>query len=244
MTTIDRAVLVPGYVLHQRAYRESSALLDVFTQTHGRIGLVARGVRSARSRQRGELQPFRALRLSWQARGELGTLTGVEADSAAAVSLQGRALYSAFYLNELLIRLLARQDPHPRLFAAYQTGLQRLRGAGTIEPVLRSFEICLLQEAGYGLQLDSDARTGAALADDKLYDYQLESGPVEVLEEACQGFLFRGSSLLAMAREDFSDAGVLQDAKRLLRAALRLYLGDKPLKSRELFRRDRQMDPL
>jgi DNA repair protein RecO (recombination protein O) len=225
---------VPGYLLHQRPYRESSALLEIFTETYGRVGLVARGVRSARSRQRGELQPFRALRLSWQARGELGTLTGVEADGAAT-PLQGQALYSGFYLNELLVRLLARHDPHPLLFTAYRVSLSALMQGEAVEPVLRRFEMCLLQEAGYGLQLEFEADSGEALHTDALYDYHLDSGPVRVEHEFAGGFVFQGSSLLAMAREELSQPEVLKDAKRLLRSALKLYLGDRPLKSRELF---------
>jgi len=235
MSGNERVQLAAAYLLHQRPWRESSALLEVFTESHGRIGLVARGVRSARSRQRGDLQPFRPLRLSWQARGDLGTLTGVEADGGM-IRLQGRALYSAFYLNELLMRLLARHDPHPVLFGYYRHSLQQLAAGAPLEQVLRQFEIRLLEEAGYGLQLDADAETGEALRADTLYDYHLEAGPVAFGADGDTGFVFRGASLIAMAHGDLSDAGVLADAKRLLRAALRLYLGDKPLKSRELFK--------
>lgn len=235
MTGKERVQLTPGFVLHLRPWRESSALLEVFTETHGRVGLVARGVRSARSRQRGDLQPFRALRLSWQARGELGTLTGVEPDGAA-IALQGKALYSAFYLNELLMRLLARHDPHPGLFGHYRHCLQRLASGAQLEALLRVFELRLLEEAGYALQLDCEATTGEALQSDTLYDYHLESGPVAVPGAREGGFVFRGESLMAMAREELSDPAVLSDAKRLLRSALKLYLGDKPLKSRELFK--------
>jgi DNA repair protein RecO (recombination protein O) len=232
--TGERVQLAAGYVLHQRPYRESSALLEVFTEEYGRLGLVARGVRSAKSRQRGELQPFRALRLSWQTRGELGTLTGLEPDGMAP-SLHGSALYSAFYLNELLMLLLVRHDPHPGLFATYRDSLQLLAVAEDIEPVLRLFELSLLQEAGYGLQLDSDALSGEPLRPDRFYDYHLESGPVPVAGEVGGAFVFSGASLLAMAHRDLGAPDVLRDAKRLLRSALKLYLGDRPLKSRELF---------
>lgn len=231
----SRVQLVPGYVLHLRPYRESSALLEVFTESHGRLGLVARGVRAPKSRQRAELQPFRPLKLSWSARGELGTLTGVEADGRAP-ALRGSALYSGFYLNELLVRLLARHDPHPQLYALYRSSLQRLAAEAQVEAVLRRFEKRLLEELGYGLLLDCEAQHGAAVEPQRYYDYHLESGPVAVQADA-QGFIFRGASLLALAREDLSAPEVLQDAKRLMRAALNLYLGGKPLKSRELFRR-------
>jgi len=234
--TTSRVQLVPGYVLHLRPYRESSALLEVFTEGHGRVGLVARGVRSARSRQRAELQPFRPLKLSWSARGELGTLTGVEADGRAP-ALRGSALYSGFYVNELLVRLLARQDPHPDLYALYQDSLRRLAVEAGVEAVLRRFEKRLLEELGYGLLLECEAHQGVAIEPQRYYDYHLESGPVAVAGADEQGFIFRGASLLALAREDLTAPEVLQDAKRLMRAALNLYLGGKPLKSRELFKR-------
>jgi DNA repair protein RecO (recombination protein O) len=236
MTAAARVQLQPGFVLHQRPYRESSALLEIFSRDYGRVGLVARGVRAAKSRQRGELQPFRPLRLSWSLRGELGTLTGAESDGATA-PLQGAALYSAFYLNELLVRLLARQDPHPQLFDFYRDSLQRLTGADSVEPVLRLFEKRLLEEIGYGMLLDYDAHHDRPVQAGGWYDYHLESGPVAVAGADSAGFVFAGSSLLALARDELDEPQVLEDAKRLMRAALRLYLGDKPLRSRELFRR-------
>ncbi len=235
MALQERIQLAPAFLLHQRPYRESSALLEVFTEHHGRIGLIARGVRSARSKQRGDLQPFRPLRLSWQGRGELGTLTSVEADGALN-RLQGKALYSAFYLNELLMRLLTRHDPHAALFGYYRDALHRLAGSAQLEAILRVFEMRLLQEAGYALQLDCEAHSGEALRANARYDYHLESGPQALSGDSPGGFVFSGASLMAMAREDLAEAAVLADAKRLLRAALKLYLGDKPLKSRELFK--------
>lgn len=225
-----------AFLLHQRPYRESSALLEIFAQHHGRVGLVARGVRAARSRRRGELQLFRPLRLSWVIRGELGTLTGAESGGRAPL-LQGDALYSAFYLNELLIRLLARQDPHPQLFERYTLALEQLAGAGPVEAALRLFEKALLDELGYGLQLDTVADSGAEVRPERWYDYHLETGPVEVAAAPGEGFVFRGSSLLALSHERLDSPEVLRDAKRLLRSALNLYLGDQPLKSRELFTR-------
>jgi len=235
MAVISRIELVPAYLLHQRPYRESSALLEMFTESHGRVGLVARGVRSPKSRRRGELQPFRSLCLSWNARGELGTLTAVEADGPLH-SFKSTVLYSAFYLNELLLRLLARHDPHPGLYMAYQTSLQNFACGVEVAPVLRLFEKRLLQEIGYGLLLDYETETGEPVQPELYYDYLLESGPVITGGKSAQGFVFKGSSLLALSQERMTTAEVLRDAKRLTRAALNIYLGNKPLKSRELFR--------
>jgi DNA repair protein RecO (recombination protein O) len=231
----EHVELAPAYLLHQRPYRETSVLLEVFSESHGRVGVVARGIRTARSKQRGDLQLFRPLRMSWRSRGELGTLTGLEADGSVSC-LRGAALYSGFYLNELLMRLLVRHDPHPDLFSTYRDSLRILAVAEDIEPVLRRFEMRLLKEAGYALQLDCEVNSGEALQADRLYDYHLESGPVVIGAAGEGGFVFAGASLIAMGCQDFSDPQVLQDAKRLLRSALKLYLGDKPLKSRELFK--------
>lgn len=235
MSVHQRIQLASCYLLHQRPYRDSSALLEIFSREFGRLGLVARGLRSAKSKWRGELQLFRPLLLSWQSRGDLGTLTGAECASFTG-PLSGTALYSAYYLNELLMRLLARHDPHPLLYAAYADALETLGRAGPVESVLRRFEKYLLDELGYGLVFDHDVETGAEVTPRQVYDYRLEAGPVAVPENHPGGFLFSGASLIAMAADEFDDPVVLQDAKRLMRAALKLYLGDKPLKTRELFR--------
>lgn len=239
MSASQRIQLTPGFVLHQRPYRDSSALVEIFSRDYGRLGLVARGIRSPKSKWRGELQPFTPLLLSWQIRGELGTLTDVECSRHAGL-LSGPELYSAYYLNELLLRLLERHDPHPVLFEDYAAALAALHDQAALETVLRRFEKHLLDELGYGLVLEHEVETGNQVVPELRYDYHLESGPVTVTAETTGGFVFSGKSLLSIATEDFNDPDVLQDAKRLMRAALRLYLGDKPLRTRELFQ---QMKP-
>lgn len=229
-----RVQLTPGFVLHERPYRDTSALLELFTRDYGRLGVVARGVRSQKSRLRGELQPFCPLSLSWQARGELGTLTGAERQRGGGL-LSGEALFSAYYLNELLLRLLARHDPHPGLYRDYWQALEGLKREPGVEPVLRRFEKRLLEALGYALVLDHEVETGGAIRPGLDYDYHLESGPMPVREGHTGGFVFSGASLLAMAQERFDSEAVMRDAKRLMRAALKVYLGDKPLRTRRLF---------
>jgi DNA repair protein RecO (recombination protein O) len=107
-----RISLQPAYILHSRPYRESSLLLEAMGREHGRIGLVARGARGARSRWKNMLQPFRPLLLSWTQRGELGTLTGAD-QVASPPALAGESLFCGLYANELMIRFLQRSDPHP-----------------------------------------------------------------------------------------------------------------------------------
>lgn len=224
--------LQPAYILHQRAYRDTSLLLEVFTREHGRLGLVARGARAPRSRIRGLLQPFQPLLLSWAGRGELGSLISVEANGASP-RLPGAVLYSGFYLNELLMRLLQRNDPHPELFTAYAEALHGLQQ----EPQrpLRLFEKQLLESLGYGLLLDQEADSGAPVEAEAEYVYALESGPLRSHSTTAIGLKLSGRSLLSLAAEDLSDAQSLADCKRLMRAALGLYLGDRELKTREVF---------
>jgi DNA repair protein RecO (recombination protein O) len=229
---MHKVQLQPGYILHHRPYRDTSLLLEIFTPEHGRLGLVARGARAPRSRTRGLLQPFQPLLLSWSARAELGTLHAVEADGAARL-LHGTALYSGFYLNELLMRLLQRLDAHPELYRAYSEALQGLQSEA--QRPLRLFEKRLLEALGYGLLLDQEADCGAPLSAEAEYIYELESGPVRADASSGAGLRMPGSSLLSLAAEDLSDARSLADAKRLMRAALGLYLGERGLKTREIF---------
>lgn len=229
-----RVSLHPGWVLHSRPYRETSLLVEALAREYGRVGLVARGARSARSKLRGMLQPFQPLLISWVGRGELCTLTGAEA--AGVPPLMPSSSYRhAFYMQELLLRLLHRNDPHPGLFDAYGEALDALgESPGSEEPVLRVFENALLQELGYGLVLDHDVGDGSPIADDRVYTYHLEHGPMAgVAEES--GIEVSGAALTALASGRVCKKRHLQEIKRLMRAALSLYLGDRPLKSRELF---------
>src|SRR3569833_1174837 len=208
MTQRVRVLLQPAYVLHRRPYRDTSALLDVFTPDFGRVGLVARGARQAKSRSAALLQPFQPVWASWSGSGDLSTMSAVEG-AGSARWLTGAALMSGLYLNELLVRLLHRFDPHPELFACYETALNRLvqtpeqTAEPALEASLRIFEKRLLAEIGYGLVLEHEAGSGATLLD--------------------------------IARECLDDAESLREAKRLMRTALAAQLGNKPLASRRLF---------
>ncbi|MBI5783626.1 MAG: DNA repair protein RecO [Gammaproteobacteria bacterium] len=230
----------PAFVLHQRDYSETSLLLEVFTANHGRIGLIAKGARRASSRLRGVLKPFQRLLIGWSGKGELAVLTAAEMDGPG-YSLAGPALYCGFYVNEVLLRLLHRHDPHNTLFDAYQMALQQLRMDASNEPVLRIFEKNLLRELGYGLVLDRDIEDRTPIDTRAMYDYVLDRGPVRLaypeLNRPTEGVQIRGSSLLALAQECLSDPVALRDAKALMRAALARHLGDRPLHSRKLFRR-------
>ena len=227
-----RLVLQPAFVLHRRPYRNTSLLLDVLTPEQGRIGLVARGVRTARSRLQGLLQPFQPLLLSGSGNGDLLGLTAAE-EAGVPIPLPSTRWLSGLYVNELLLRLVQRHDPHPGLFAAYQTVLETLAGTGAEQAALRIFEKCLLAEIGYGLLLDTEAHTGAPIVPESVYRYVLDQGPCHATQSET-GILISGKSLLALRQETFPEPAVLQEAKRLTRAAIGVHLQGRPLKTREL----------
>ncbi len=218
-------------MLHHYPYRDSSLLVEIFSRDHGRVGLVARGARSPKSRWHSQLQILQPLLLSWNMRGELGTLTGAEGRAAAPVR-QGNKVLCACYLNELLLRLLSRHDPHAALFAAYEQALAGLDLAE--EPALRYFEKHLLQELGYGLLLDCEFESDRPIDPAALYEYRLEQGPVPCHLQGSEGIYLHGTSLLALAGECLEEQQALRDVKKLTRAALSLYLGARPLKTREV----------
>ena len=227
-----RIILQPAFVLHRRPYRNTSLLLEIFSWEYGRIGLVARGVRTPRSRLKGVLQPFVPLLLSWSGSGELFTLTAAE-EGGTPIPIPPFRVLSGLYVNELLLRLLQRHDPHPGLFEPYRRMLEALTATTAEEAALRIFEKRLLAEIGYGLLLDTEASSGARIVPTQAYRYILDRGPLNgAWTEG--GIPIAGSSLLALHQEAFPDALALQEAKRLLRAALGVHLQGRPLKTREL----------
>ena len=220
------------FVLHKRAYRETSLLVEAFSQSHGRVGLVARGVRQKRSRWTGLLEPFQPLWLSWRGRGEMGTLTGVEVQETVE-RLHGRQLYAAFYLNELLLRLLARNDPHADLFAGYEASIRALASANLEDATLRIFEKHLLASIGYGVITDFEVDSGHAIQADKEYAYIPELGPTSAA--SANGCRISGRALLALAKERFDDVTALHESKQLMRTLLAPHLGSRPLETRILY---------
>ncbi|MEJ2515999.1 MAG: DNA repair protein RecO [Gammaproteobacteria bacterium] len=224
-------------MLHRRPFRDTSLVVEVFTRHHGRVGLVARSARGPRSRFRGVLQPFALLLLSWRIRGELGTLTGVEPAGPPPPPAAGTRLLSMFYVNELVLRLTQRQDPHAELYDAYGDVLARLGREPAPAPALRVFEKRLLESLGYGVDLAVDA-SGRPVEATKTYRFDPEAG-VFACDPGTAGAL-SGGSLLALAREAPESPGELADALRLTRTALDAQLGDKGLKTRELLARLRR----
>ena len=222
----------PGYILHRRPFQDSSQILDIVTRDHGKIALVARGSRGSRSRLAGVLRPFLPLRVSWVAKSDLGTLTGAEPAGPPA-GVRGDAIMSAYYVNELLLHFLHRDDPQAEIFELYATVIATLVGTEDIAAQLRSFELKFLSLLGYAVNLDHVAGSQDALAPQQNYEYRMEQGPVAV--ERDEGALgFTGAVLTGIAEQQFDQSDVLRAANRLLREVIAFHLDGKELQSRKV----------
>lgn len=225
----------PAFVLHSIPFRETSLIVEVFSRDFGRVALVARGARRPRSAIRGLLMAFQPLELGWAGRGEVLTLIKAEWQGGQPL-LSGKALFCAYYLNELLLHLLPREDPHEALFAVYAETL-RAFAAGNLETALRNFERALLRELGYGLTLTHDV-DGRAIDPDAWYRYEVERGPVrgDAGDAGDSPWRVRGRTLLDIAAGSFADPESASQSKQLMRALIQHHLGGESLHTRRIFR--------
>jgi DNA repair protein RecO (recombination protein O) len=221
-----------AFVLHSYPYRETSLLLEAFSREHGRVALVARGARRPHSQLRGVLMAFQPLALSWFGKHELRTLHGAEWQGGQP-QLRGTALLCGFYVNELLLNLLARDDPHPQLFEHYRLALQRLAHESDHAATLRRFEKNMLQELGYALLLEREADSGRPIDEEAQYRYVVERG---ALKDAAEGLPVAGKTLQDMTAGDYRDPQTAQQSKQLMRMLLNHHLAGRPLHTRELIK--------
>ena len=230
MKSTQRVWLAPAYVLHQYAYRDTSRIVEVFTSEHGRRTLFARGANGPKSTMRGVLRPFQQMLVSWTGKGEACQLSTAEIDGPVT-NLSPERLMSGFYLNELLLKLTQRCDPHPEIFFSYASCIQALCAGEIEEPTLRRFEKRLLNDLGYGLELViTDA--GLPVEPGRYYRFAAQKGPQPCVAET-PGAIY-GQSLADLRAESFGNARSLRDAKRVLRAAIDACLDGRSLKSREV----------
>ena len=259
MSTDARINNEPGFILHTYPFKETSVVAEVFTRSHGRVALIARGARRPASALRGLMQPFTPLLLSWFGKSDLKTLHAAEWQGGL-IAPQGRALMCGFYLNELLLRLLARGDAHELLYDRYVDTLDQLAGeacstdyerATDFERILRRFEKNLLSEIGYGATFDVDADSSAPIQAEARYVFQPERGALRTLQGTCApngdvngdvnasgqpGCPVSGQTLLDLAADRFERPATLVEAKALMRALINHTLGAKPLYTRQLLR--------
>ena len=236
MSLKQRVAQQPAWILHSLPWRETSLIVDVFTRDYGRIALAAKGARRPMSELRGVLMAFQPLLLDFSGGGEVKTLIRGEWRGVQAL-LTGRALLCAYYLNELLLKLTAREDPHPALFEAYESAIVALGRGENLPRVLRRFELALLRELGYGVMLDADGN-GQPFRSNESYLYIIERGPwpceADVAQEAPDGVRIEGQTLIDLAANDFSRAETLHEAGYLLRALIHHHLGGQSLQSRRV----------
>ena len=219
----------PVYVLHTYPFKETSLVVELFSREFGRVATVAKGARRPRSAMRGMLQSFQSLTATWSGKNELKTLHSLDWH-AGLLMLQGEALMCGFYLNELLLRLLPREDAHESLFIYYAQTLKILANNPDYATTLRRFELKLLQELGYAVPLAFDESSQAIIIN-KSYSYIAERGACKASN---QGVLLSGKTLLDMANDDYTDAQTQTQSKQLMRVLLAHYLGDQPLHTRQL----------
>jgi DNA repair protein RecO (recombination protein O) len=225
-----------AYVLHRWPYQEHSFIIELFSQQQGRIRVLAKGARRSKKGQAGLLQPFRQLQVECRGRGELKTLTTVEAADYTQ-PLQGDFLYCGFYMNELLQRLLPEHAALPELFNDYAHTLQLLRDRVSMQPVLRKFEWLLLRHLELDFSWETEVEQGDPIDPQRTYYFKSSEGFAEVLNEQAPTPYFGGDAILQMAQFELSNPLRLQQFKHIMRCALAPYLGSKPLRSRELFQR-------
>lgn len=221
-----------GYVLHSYPYQETSLIVELFTREYGRIGVVAKGAKRPHSPLRSVLMPFHALTLDWSGKSELKTLRTAEWRGDFRL-LRGRALICGFYLNELLLKLLHRDDPHGTLFDVYEQTLQALLAGNDHAIVLRGFEKRLLSELGYALVLDRDAQLQRPLEARQRYQYVVDRGPIPI-EAGQNGLELLGQTLIDMNNDDYTSTVTQQQSKTLMRTLIGHYLGGQALHSRQL----------
>ena len=224
-----------AFVLHTYPYRETSLIIEAYAREQGRLALVARGARRPKSPVRGVLLPFQPLLLSWSGRKELRTLIRAEW-RGAYTPLRGQPLICGFYLNELLLKLLPRDDPHEELFSVYERTLDALNGGEEPSALLRRFELALLRELGYAVILDRDVDRDEPVARERSYVYVVERGPVSGRSAARNGVELSGQTLIDMQSGSFTSAATQQESKTLMRALINHYLGNQVLHTRQLLR--------
>jgi len=232
MNSKKRILNQPAWILHYKNFSDSSNILDVFTRDYGRVSLIAKGGRSVKSKFRGMLRPFVLLNISWFSRSNLGTLMDAEIQEKP-ISLVGDALLSAYYINELLIKLLYKDDPQDEIFCLYTKTIEELSMIEDIAPLLRHFEMELLRLIGYGLNLDEVKKTELPINPLLFYEYKPEIGLIEVRKKR-GGMIFSGAQIEGIRRKDFDCKEILKCANQLLRNIIAHHLGNRQLNTRKV----------
>ena len=227
-------------MLHGRAYQNTSMIVDVFTRSYGRLSLLAKGAKRPGSAMYGTLLPLQCLFLSWGGRSELKTLYSAEIESKGQPMLDGDHIYLGMYLNELLVRLLHKEEAHAQMFDYYQHCLQQLAQESDDEIVLRYFELQLLEELGYAVNLETACDTSSEIESNNMYSYIPERGFVSQQVHHGDELLVQGQTIQALSERNLTGDQQKKEAKLLLRSIIEYHLDGLPLKTRELFQQKKR----
>lgn len=234
--------LQPAFLLHSRPFRDSSLLLDLLTPDYGRVSAIARGGRSAKSKNKSLLQPFTPIQISMSGKSDLKTLRTVEL-RGGSIALTGERLFSAMYMNEVIVRLFQGHESDPEFFNTYEQCLLHLTHEESPEPVLRQFEMALLDSLGYGIDFSTEADSQEPIESSYWYYFQEGSGFVRAQNQESaepnsesSNNIYRGEELLNIHIRNFKHSLTCQTAKNVIRGVLNNQLGPNPLRSRSLFK--------
>ena len=233
--SLGRKQLEPAYVIHRRNYSDTSLIVELITPAHGRVSVLARGVKRGKAQKSLLLQPFRSLHVSWTGRGELPVL-GVAEEAGNTLHLQGEALACACYINELIYHLVPKFEPAQSLFTHYWPTVSACNELELRDRQLRYFEIALLEQLGLAPTLTHDIVTGEPIDAESRYRYRIPEGPMPAELASGNGVELHGSTLLDIASMNFSSAQTLSESKKLTRALLHYHLDGKQLLSRDLYK--------
>lgn len=225
--------LEPAIVLHTRAYKETSLIVDIFTRNYGRVSIVAKGAKRPKSKLGVIKTPSSLFLISCRGRSDLKTLTHCELNKY--FDLSPNRFNSLVYLNELLVKLLEKEDSHPEIFDNYLAVcncLSNLRGKD-LERHLRAFELNLLKEIGYGLDLKFEANSNNEIKEEGVYGFNPIIGFQPVNDESNKKNHYTGKDIINFSKGDLSSPQTLSASKQIMREAIDFHLGNKPLKIRE-----------
>ena len=232
MSSKKRVLKQPTWILHQRPYRDTSSIIDIFTRDFGRVSIIAKGGRSPKSKFRGLLRPFFPIKLSWYSGKNLGNLVEIDV-LGKPYNLIGDSLLSAYYLNELILKFLFKDDPQVEIFDLYSRTILNLIETGDIATELRKFELEFLKLIGYGLNLEFEAVTHLPVRDNLFYEYNPGIGLV-VSDKKNDQYVFSGTDINAINQGDFQEKKTVKSANRLLKSIINFHLDGRRLKTRRV----------
>ncbi len=224
----------PCYVLHRRNFSETSFILEVFSRDYGRISIIAKGAKQSKKYHGINFDLYQKYNISWISKNELGTLTDVDIAPSKYSFIPEKAI-TGFYINEIILKLLYKDEPYPELFDMYELTLNRLFSNENEKIILRYFEKILLKSLGYGISLDHDVKTGLSITSKKEYYYKIDSGPSTEISSTGESMRISGKTLFELNNETLSDTKNINEAKRLLSMVLKKHI-NQPLESRKLYK--------